>query len=786
MSQLTNSEEEYSEEINIKELLQPYLNKWKLFALSTILALGLAIYYIKSTAPTYQMRSTILIKDTKKSALDFGMMSELSSFGGRSSSTINNEMELLKSKRIMREAVELLGIQTKVFSKKGLIKSELYQSSAPFIVKVISEKEIGPDDKIKPVYVKIKGDQLELTSDNFKTSINTTYNKTIGLPYANLMILKNPHFDEKKAKKLGDLSFTYSPIERTVTDLQKKSDISLVDKDATVVGIDIKYTNIEKGKAIINKLIDVYNEDAIKDKNSESKKTKEFIDERLAIISEELGQVEAQKENFKVANEITDIPTETQLNLGNSAATRAKLIDLETQLSINNDLISYMSKQGANQVLPSTVGLSNPTSSANIVTYNELVMQRNKLLENATPQNPTVVELTKQIANVRAAVMDNLIKNRASLNEMRSQMLSEQSVLKAKISKVPSWEKMFRNIERQQSIKENLYLILLQKREETAILLANTTPKAKVLDYVFASDKPVAPKKIIILGGALLFGLLLPFLYIYLKGLLKDTISSRHDLERLTTTNIIGELPALNKGENEVVVKNELSPKAEAFRILITNMNFMLPKKDGGKVVFVTSSVKGEGKTFTSVNLALTLASPSTKVVIIGADIRNPQLQRYNPERKGVAGLTEYLYDHSKRIQDIVHVSSFNPNCDMIYSGSIPPNPTELLTNGRLQQLIEELKQDYNYIIVDTAPLMLVTDTFLFADMADATLYVTRSNYTQYSLIGFANNAIKQNKIKNVAFVINDVKKENFSYGNKYGYGYNETEPKKWWQFYKS
>lgn len=786
MSQITNTELEFSEELNLREVLQPYLKKWKWFALSTAFLIALSIFYIKKSAPVYEMRSTVLIKDTKKSALDFGMMSELSSFGGRSSSTINNEMELLKSKKLMKEVVENLGIQTSIFSKKGILKTELYGESAPFLVKVISEKIIGPDDKIEPVYVKISGDKLELSADNFKSNINTTFNKTISLPYANLMILKNPKFDKTKTKKLGEISFNYSPIESAVTQLQKSSDISLVDKEATVVGINIKQSNIEKGKAVINMLIDAYNNDAIKDKNSESKKTKEFIDERLAIISTELGQVETEKENFKTANQITDIPVETQLNLTNSAATRTKLLEAEIQLNITNDLINYVAKHQSNQILPATVGLNNPTASSNIATYNALILQRNTLLENATLENPVVIELSKQIANVRGAIMDNLTKNRTSLNEYREQMSSEQSSIASKIRKVPAWEKMFRNIERQQSIKENLYLILLQKREETAILLANTTPKAKILDYAFSSDKPVSPKKLFILFGAIIFSFIIPFLYIYLNELLNDKIESRNDLERLTSTDILGELPSLDKGESEVVVRNDLSPKAEAFRILITNINFILPKKESAKIIFVTSSVKGEGKTFTSVNIALTLATSAVKVLIIGVDIRNPQLQRYNPERNGLDGLTEYLYDDSKGANDIIHPSSFNPYCDMIYSGVIPPNPTELLTNGRLQQLISEVEQDYDYIILDTAPLMLVTDTFLFSDMADATVYVTRSKYTEGKLIGFANNAIKQNKIKNVSFVINDVKKENFSYGNKYGYGYNVTENKKWWQFYKS
>lgn len=776
MNQNKTTEFEYVDKININELIKPYLTKWKWFVISLIIAVGLLFLYLKKTAPVYEMESTVLIRDVKKSPLDFGMMSELSSLGGRSSSTINNEMELLKSKKLMKEVVERLGIQTRVFAEEGLRKNELFGRTMPFFIKVITEKEISPEEKIQPIYVKISGENLELNAENFKSSIFTTYNKTINLPYANLMIVKNKDFDKSKRKDLKELFFTYTPIDKTVSEIQKSTDVKLVDRDATVIGINIKYANIDKGKAIINTLVNVFNNDAIKDKNSESQKTKEFIDERLSIISEELGNVENQKEQFKTANQITDIPTETQLNLANSAATRNKLIEAETQLAINNDLISYLSKQGSNQVLPSTIGLNNPTASANISTYNNLVMERNRLLEEATPQNPTVIELTKQIANVRSAVMDNLVKNRTSLNEMRVQMLTEQNSLSSKIRKVPAWEKAFRNIERQQSIKENLYLILLQKREETAITLANTTPKAKIVDYAYASEKPIAPKKLFFLIGAITLGLLIPFLLIYLREFLKNKVYSKHDLEKLSKTTILGEIPRLEKNQNELIIQNDLSPVAEAFRIVSTNLSFILPKKDNGKLIFVSSSVKGEGKTFVSVNLALTLSTKKNKVLIIGSDIRNPQLQRYIPEKRTVAGLTEFLYDDKINLKDILHLSQFNSNCDVIYSGSIPPNPAELLANGRLKQLLEEAIELYDFVILDTAPLMLVTDTLLYSEMADATLYVVRSGFTENQLISFANSNIEKDKIKNVGFVLNDVDKDYFGYGNKYGYGYGVKE----------
>ena len=324
--------------------------------------------------------------------------------------------------------------------------------------------------------------------------------------------------------------------------------------------------------------------------------------------------------------------------------------------------------------------------------------------------------------------------------------------------------------------------MLLQKREETAISLAVTADKARIVDYAYTLPNPVSPKKKTIYVGVLLIGFLLPFVLIYIKELFNNKVKTKHELEDLSHgKSVIGEIPSLERGQDELIKLNDFTPLAEAFRILITNMNFMLPKKQEARIIFVTSTVKGEGKTFVSVNLALTLATPSKKAIIIGSDIRNPQLQRYNPARKGLLGLTEYLYDSKTKLKDIIHVSTFNPYLDVIYSGSIPPNPTELLTNGRYEVLLDELKDKYDYVILDTAPLMLVTDTVLFAEAAHVTLYVTRSGYTEKALVEFANSNIDSGKIKNVGFVLNDVNKDYFGYGNKYGYRY-QAEEKKWWQ----
>ena len=552
---------------------------------------------------------------------------------------------------------------------------------------------------------------------------------------------------------------------------QNMLNIAPISKTTSVAVVSLMNTNIQRGQDFINKLMEMYNRNTNNDKNEVAEKTREFINERIQIIDQELGSTEDKLEAFKRNAGLTDISSDAQLAVSGNAEYEKKRVENGTQINLIRDLTKYINNPSNEyEVLPANIGLSDNGLTTQIDRYNELIFERKRLLRTSTENNPMIVNLDTSIramkANVQAAI-DGTLKG---LLIVKADLDREASRFSRRISDAPGQERQYVSIARQQEIKAGLYLMLLQKREENAITLAATANNAKIIDEPVAEGGPVSPKPKMIYMIALVVGVGLPVGIIFLIGLTKFKIEGRNDVEKLTTLPIVGDVPLTTERTGSIAVfENQNTLMSETFRNVRTNLQFML--KSDQKVILVTSTVSGEGKSFISANLAISLSLLGKKIVIVGLDIRKPGLNKvFNISRKE-QGITQYLSNPEKNLMDFVQLSDVNKNLYILPGGTVPPNPTELLARDGLDKAIEILKKNFDYVILDTAPIGMVTDTLLIGRVADLSVYVCRADYTRKAEFTLINELAESNKLPNLCTVINGLNLLKKKYGYYYGYG---------------
>ena len=784
----------YQNNESIRETVFEYVTYWKWFLISVFLTVFLAFLYLRFTPRIYKTEATILIKDEEKG----GKISEMSAFedlgffSGMTSNNIENEVEILRSKRLIGKVIQELGLTVHYFQRGRVKTSEIYDEK-PIILESIKTEDyniLGNEDSYTLEINPLSESEYQLIEEENGIEGIFKFGERIQIDKLKFIIFPNPEYVSYD----GDKPFTekkfiikIAPLKKTIENYQNLLNINQKGKKTSIIKLAIKNSNPAKARDIINNLIRVYNKDAIDDKNQISDNTLDFINKRLQLISKELDSVETTKEAFKVTNNITDISSEAELFVKSASEYERQNIEINTQLTIANSIIRYLQDESrGSDLLPVNLGIADEGLVENINEYNKLVLNRNRILKSSTEKNPAVTTLNDQIDPLKANILSGLRKMKESLLISRRGINKQLSGLNSQISSIPSQEKGLRGIIRQQNVIESLYLFLLQKREETSISLAVTAPIAKIIDAAFSTNLPVAPNKKMVLLGALALGLLLPAGIIYGKGVLDTKINSKEDVVQLVKTiPIVGEIPSLEKGQSEVVAFNDRSILAESFRILRTNLSyFQTSKAEKGNLIFVTSAIKAEGKTFVAFNLALTMASSGKKVMIVGSDLRNPRIDRFVGKNFKLKGLSDYLSNASTEVEHIKNSLEQNQReIDIILSGRIPPNPAELLMNGRFEILMRKLQDEYDYIIVDTAPTLLVTDTLLISPLADLTLFVCRAGHTDKNLISFPEDLKAEGKLQHLAMVVNDVDYTNSGYGRKYGYSYGRSEDK-WYHKY--
>lgn len=753
--------------LDLRGLLYKYLRHGAWFVVAMAVALTTAFFYLRYSTPIYKVSATLLIKDEKRGTANSNdILKELNL--GAVSKLVENEIEVLKSRAIMEKVVDALNL-TVSYYQEGRVKDTEVFYEAP--VKVIPEKLTPLAFQTYLFIQPVDAQHFELLDEKENSLGTYVYSSGIKSPYGRLRVLRSNHPDRLDKRTRIQFSNKESLIAGLIGGLQ----VELINQRSSVLNLSMENALPDKGKAILAKLLEEYSFTALSDKNLEATNTLNFIETRLKLVTSELGSVEQDVEQYRTSRGITDLSTESSLFLEKAKENDGKLNEVDIQLKVLDGVERYLKSNISSSVAPATLMVSDPVLTGYLSQLADLELQYEKTARTAQPGNPFLETINKQVSNIRQAISDNVSNQKNSLLITKKSLLGLNDRLEGAISSIPRKEREYVEIKRQAGIKENLYLLLLQKREETALAYASTVTDSRVVDQPFASGEPIKPQRRNIWLAALLAGLLVPVGAIALKDALTYTVQSKKEIEDKTGLSVFGEIGRKENGESNIIDGQSRSFLSEQIRMIRSNLQYLFTQQGtetGGKVLLFTSSTGGEGKSFVTTNIGASLALLNKRVIILGLDLRKPKIHEYLnvPSAKG---LSTYLIGKAT-IGDILQATTL-PNVYVLPSGPIPPNPSELIANGRLEILITKLRQEFDFVLLDTPPLGLVTDATLMAPLTDVTFYIIRHESTPKQYLQNIQELKKRGTLGSIQLIFNAVNYKNspdYGYGYSYGYGY--------------
>ncbi len=788
--EVNNMQEQPEEEINLMELLQQCLLRWRWFLVSLAVVLGLAALYLLCTPKVYTRSTTVLIKDDKKGG---GLSSEMGGFADmglfKSSSSVDNELVAFRSPALMAEVVKRLQLEMNYFMPGFFHDRVVYGNSLPVVVtlpdatdetSVSFELEVAADSTLtlSDLLLVEKGEEVDLEVKKLQGRLLDT----LDAPWGRIIV--SPALGYEPGEEYV-LSVSRSSLYGAVMSYSRRLTVSLEDKKATVINLSFQDNSIPRADEVLGALIAIYNENWVKDKNRIAVSTSLFINERLRMIERELGNVDKNISSYRSQNLLVDEKAASSLYLTESSKLSSDILKVNNQLYMTDYIKKYLvDARNRNQLLPANSVIENSNIGTQIAEYNTKMLQRNNLVANSSEQNPLVVDMDNALVAMRQAIVSSLDNHLVILNEQLRSLQKTAEENTSRIAASPTQAKYLLSVERQQKVKEALYLFLLQKREENELSQAFTAYNTRIITPPGGSRVPTAPKRNLILLAALILGMAIPVGIIFLLETMNTKLRGRKDLEN-TPVPFVGEIPFVGekkrknpfrkesrKDEKPVVVVKSGSRSVvnEAFRVLRTNLEFMHQKDKQCEVVIMTSFNPGSGKSFLITNLSISLALKGKRVLGIDGDLRRGSASAYINSPK--IGLSDYLSGRVSKLEEIIYSFEGHKTLDVIPIGTIPPNPTELLFSERLSHLIESCKERYDYIFIDCPPIELVADTQILSQYADRTLFVLRSGLLERSMLPELGKIYREKKYPNMAMLLNGTVAAGGRYGYKYGYHY--------------